>query len=165
MKEFATDYEDLVDMVGIEPTTPSMFRTVFASQLVSSRSNRIVDIGLTFTPIEKGGLEQMSGRTERLSAVVSQDGTLVGKPAVTLADMKSHPLIVAACERARSILYARLLKECQASGFRPTIAEEATYRSALRNYRLDNLTLPRSTSKLSLIRAHRSSLIFLLPLT
>jgi DNA-binding transcriptional LysR family regulator len=103
------------------------FRTVFASELVSSINSRVVDLGLTFTSLDFGGLEQMPVRTERLCVVVSQDSVLIGKPAVTLADVKSHPLIVACSERAHPILYARLLEECRASGFRPTIAEEVTF--------------------------------------
>ena len=69
----------------------------------------------------------MPVRTERLCVVVSQDSVLIGNPAVTLADVKSHPLIVACSERAHPILYARLLEECRASGFRPTIAEAVTF--------------------------------------
>lgn len=102
------------------------FRTVFASELVSSINSRMVDVGLTFSPLENGGLEQMPVGTERLGVVVSQDCALVGKPAVTLVDLKSYPLIVACSERAHPILYARLLEECRAAGFRPTIAEEVT---------------------------------------
>lgn len=102
------------------------FRTVFASELVSSINSRMVDVGVTFTPLENGGLEQVSVHMERLCVVLSQDSALVGKPAVTLADIKSCPLIVACSERAHPILYARLLEECRASGFRPTIAEEVT---------------------------------------
>jgi len=102
------------------------FRTVFAPELVSSVSRRMVEVGLTLTPFENGGLEQMPVRTERLCAVVSQDSALVGKPAVTLADLKSHPLIVACSEHAHPILYERLIEECRATGFRPTIAEEVT---------------------------------------
>jgi DNA-binding transcriptional LysR family regulator len=102
------------------------FRTVFASELVSSINSRMVDVGLTFSPLENSGLEQMPVGTERLGVVVSQDSALVGKPAVTLGDLKSYPLIVACSERAHPILYARLLEECRAAGFRPTIAEEVT---------------------------------------
>jgi DNA-binding transcriptional LysR family regulator len=102
------------------------FRTVFASELVSSINNRMVDVGLTFTPLENGCLEQMLIRAERLCAIVSQDSGLVGKPAVTLADLKPYPLIVACSERAHPILYERLIEECRATGFRPTIAEEVT---------------------------------------
>jgi len=102
------------------------FRTVSASELVSSINSRLVEIGLTFTPNESSVLEQMAVRTERLCVVVSQDSALMGRPAVTLADLKSYPLIVACSERAHPILYARLLEECRASGFRPTIAEEVT---------------------------------------
>ena len=103
------------------------FRTVFASELVSSINSRVVDVGLTFTSLDFGSLEQMPVRTERLCVVVSQDSVLIGNPAVTLADVKSHPLIVACSERAHPILYARLLEECRASGFRPTIAEAVTF--------------------------------------
>ena len=102
------------------------FRTISASELFNSVSGRMVELGLTFTPLEHGGLEQMPIRTERLCVVVSQDSALTGSPAVTLADLKSHPLIVACSERAHPILYARLLEECRLSGFRPTIAEEVT---------------------------------------
>ena len=102
------------------------FRTVFASELVSSINSRMADVGLTFTPVEIGGLDQIPVGTERLCVIVSQESALVGKPAVTLADIKSCPLIVACSERSHPILYARLLEECRAAGFRPTIAEEVT---------------------------------------
>jgi DNA-binding transcriptional LysR family regulator len=102
------------------------FRTVFASELASSISSRMVEVGLTFTPFENSGLEQVPVRTERLCVVVSQESELIGMPAVTLADLKSYPLIVACSERAHPILYERLIEECRAAGFRPTIAEEIT---------------------------------------
>ena len=102
------------------------FRTVFASELVSSISGRMVEVGLTFTPFENGGLKQIPIRTERLCVVVSQDSALIGKHTVTLADLKSYPLIVACSERAHPVLYERLVEKCRAAGFRPTIAEEVT---------------------------------------
>ena len=101
------------------------FRTVFASELVSSINSRMVDVGLTLTPVENGSLEQIPVRIERLCVVVSQESALAGMP-VTFADLKSHPLIVACSERAHPILYERLIEECRAAGFRPTIAEEVT---------------------------------------
>jgi DNA-binding transcriptional LysR family regulator len=86
----------------------------------------MVELGLAFTPLENGGLEHIPIRTERLCVVVSQDSELIGMPAVTLADLKPYPLIVACSERAHPILYDRLLEECRAAAFRPTIAEEVT---------------------------------------
>ena len=83
----------------------------------------MVDVGLTFTPIENGGLDQIHVGTERLCVIVSQDSALIGKPAVTLADIKSCPLIVA-CLNAHIPSCMHDL-ECRA-GFRPTIAEEVT---------------------------------------
>jgi DNA-binding transcriptional LysR family regulator len=102
------------------------FRTVLASELVSCVSSRMVELGVTFTPLETGGLDQIPIRTERLCVVVSEDSEVIGKPAVTLADLKPYPLIVACSERAHPILYDRLLEECRAAAFRPTIAEEVT---------------------------------------
>jgi hypothetical protein len=75
------------------------FRTVFASALVSSVSSRMIELELTFTPFENGGLEQIPVRTERLSVAMSQDRYADGNPAVTLADLKSYPLIVACSGR------------------------------------------------------------------
>jgi DNA-binding transcriptional LysR family regulator len=103
------------------------FRTVFASELVSSVSSRVVEVGLTFTPLENCSLEQMPIRSEPLCAVVAQNSSLTGKPAITLADLKSSPLIMACSECTHPIFYERLLEMCRASGFRPTIAEEVTF--------------------------------------
>lgn len=71
------------------------FRTVFASELISFISNRMVDLGLTFTPLENGvQCEQVSARG------------LLGHT----SRPESHPLIVACSERAHPVLYARLLE-------------------------------------------------------
>lgn len=101
------------------------FRTITASELVGSIGS-MVQMGLTFMPLETGGLEQTPIRSEPLCAVVSQHSSLVGRPAVTLVDLKCHALIVACSERTHPILYQRLVEECRAAGFRPKIAEEVT---------------------------------------
>jgi len=101
------------------------FRTISASELVGSIGS-MVQIGLTFMPLETGGLEQMPVRSEPLCAVVSEQASLVGKPSVTVADLKSHPLIVACSERTHPVLYERLVEQCRTAGFRPKIAEEVT---------------------------------------
>jgi hypothetical protein len=101
------------------------FRTISASELVGSIGT-IVQIGLTFIPLESGGLEQLAVRSEPLCAVVSEHTSLVGKPAVALLDLKAHPLIVACSERTHPIFYERLVEHCRALGFRPKIAEEVT---------------------------------------
>jgi DNA-binding transcriptional LysR family regulator len=89
------------------------FRTVFALELVSSVTGRMIELGLTSTPVENRGLEQIPVRTERLCVVISQDRALIGSPAVTLVDLKSYPLMVACSERAHPILYERFIEECR----------------------------------------------------
>jgi DNA-binding transcriptional LysR family regulator len=90
------------------------FRTVFALELVSSVTCRMIEFGLTSTPVENRGLEQIPVRIERLCVVISQDRALIGSPAVTLVDLKSYPLMVACSERAHPILYERFIEECRA---------------------------------------------------
>lgn len=101
------------------------FRTISASELVGSIGG-MVQIGLTFMPLESGGLEEMLVRSEPLCALVPQHSSLIGKPALTLLDLRSHPLIVACSERTHPIFYERLVEHCRAVGFRPKIAEEVT---------------------------------------
>jgi DNA-binding transcriptional LysR family regulator len=101
------------------------FRTLSASELVGSIGS-MVQIGLTFMPLEIGVLEQIPVRSEPFCAVVSEHSSLIGKPAITIADLKSHPLIVASSERTDPVLYERLLEQCRTAGFRPKIAEEVT---------------------------------------
>jgi DNA-binding transcriptional LysR family regulator len=101
------------------------FRTISALELVASIGS-MVQIGLTFTPLESAGLEQIAIRSEPLCAVVSQHSSVIGKPAVSIADLKSHPLIVACSERTHPILYEELIERCRAAGFRPKIADEVT---------------------------------------
>jgi len=101
------------------------FRTISASELVGSIGS-MVQIGLTFMPLESGSLEQMPIRDESLCAVLSQQSSLIGRPSVSMADLRSHPLIVACSERTHPILYEQLVEQCRAAGFRPKIAEEVT---------------------------------------
>jgi len=99
------------------------FRTISASELIGSIGS-MVQIGLSFLPLENGGLEQMPIHSEPLCAVFSRHSSLIGKRAVTLVDLKTYPLIVACSERTHPILYEKLFEECRAAGFRPKVAEE-----------------------------------------
>jgi DNA-binding transcriptional LysR family regulator len=102
------------------------FRTVFATELLESVGSGAFQAGVTFAPIEGGGLEQISIGFERLCVVTVQNSSLAGSPAVELADLRSHPLIVACSDRIHPILYHQFLAECATTGFKPTIAEEVT---------------------------------------
>lgn len=102
------------------------FRTVFAPELVDSIESGAFQAGITFAPLEGCGLKQMPIGSDRLCVVTAQDSSFAGNPAVDLASLRSHPLIVACSDRIHPILYHQLLAECETAGFEPTIAEEVT---------------------------------------
>jgi DNA-binding transcriptional LysR family regulator len=102
------------------------FRTVFAPELGESIAGGTYQAGVTFAPLEGYGLQQIPIGCDRLCIVTNRNSSLTGNPAVTLPELRCHPLIVACSDRIHPALHQQLVAACVSTGFKPTIAEEVT---------------------------------------
>ncbi|BDI30277.1 LysR family transcriptional regulator [Capsulimonas corticalis] len=121
---------------GLLPAATQLFRERFPevdlslSEMCSGQQPREVlerrlDIGLIMPSAEIPGMAAEIIRTEALMAILPQGHPLASHAVLSLADLSDEPFVLFP-EHMGPALYQKIVDLCQAAGFTPKIAQEAT---------------------------------------
>ena len=108
------------------PSIHLQFRIATPSEMVDSVGSGVFQAGVTFAPIERNDLQQIPSFRTSACRFPSRPHSANGSSVISLADLRTHPLIVTGSERTHPALSQWLLDQCAIAGFKPNIVEEAT---------------------------------------
>lgn len=105
------------------PKIQLRFRSLTALELFDALDSRQIEAGMTFAPLGRDDLRQISLRSEYLCAVLPRTNPLARRSYFSLADLNNKPLLSADDMRTHPALHQWLLERCSAAGFRPAFVE------------------------------------------
>jgi DNA-binding transcriptional LysR family regulator len=124
----------------VESTIPDEIRTVHsqrfphihlalqrasAQKMIDSLSGNVLQAGVMLGTLGSKHFDEFPLRSEPLFAVWPRTHPAISGCAVSLTELRGHPLVIPCSEHADTVLYRWLSDQFTAAGFRPRIAAEA----------------------------------------
>jgi len=108
------------------PKLRMRFRILSALDMFEALESGQIQVGITFAPLGRDDLRQITLRSERLCAILPRRNPLSVESSLSLADLSKRALVTADFRRTHPGLHQWLNEQCLATGFRPAFVEEVT---------------------------------------